>query len=157
MFKNEVPCSVLSSQCAPAPSSFQTFHANEFFLLCTVICGERVSQMTKTYNDVEAVTRLLDEVTSLFILTMRSPEIKQAGLILRQFSFRLSNKHASSPFPCSKLCSLELITNSHSTLNAFIDLDIAYQQYGKRYRREIAHWRVLCHISRLPSRLNADA
>ncbi|KAI9561628.1 hypothetical protein GHT06_012588 [Daphnia sinensis] len=26
-----------------------------------VLCGERVSQMTKTYNDVEAVTRLLEE------------------------------------------------------------------------------------------------
>lgn len=32
------------------------------FLLVTVLCSNRVSQMTKTYNDIEAVTRLLEEV-----------------------------------------------------------------------------------------------
>ena len=38
-------------------------------IIFTVLCGERVSQMTKTYNDVEAVTRLLEEVTwFIFIL-----------------------------------------------------------------------------------------
>lgn len=35
----------------------QTKETLNYFLLC----GERVSQMTKTYNDVEAVTRLLEE------------------------------------------------------------------------------------------------
>lgn len=29
----------------------------------TVLCSNRVSQMTKTYNDIEAVTRLLEEVS----------------------------------------------------------------------------------------------
>ncbi|XP_055870744.1 trafficking kinesin-binding protein 1-like isoform X4 [Biomphalaria glabrata] len=28
---------------------------------CHILCAERVSQMTKTYNDIEAVTRLLEE------------------------------------------------------------------------------------------------
>ena len=34
------------------------------FLFCfvlTAICSERVGQMTKTFNDIEAVTRLLEE------------------------------------------------------------------------------------------------
>jgi hypothetical protein len=30
--------------------------------LIPALCGVRVSQMTKTYNDIEAVTRLLEEV-----------------------------------------------------------------------------------------------
>ena len=30
--------------------------------LFSVLCGDRLTQMTKTYNDVEAVTRLLEEV-----------------------------------------------------------------------------------------------
>ncbi|XP_063593517.1 trafficking kinesin-binding protein milt-like isoform X1 [Penaeus indicus] len=30
-------------------------------ILCAVLCGNRVSQMTKTYNDIDAVTRLLQE------------------------------------------------------------------------------------------------
>ena len=29
----------------------------------SVLCGSRVSQMTKTYNDIDAVTRLLEEVS----------------------------------------------------------------------------------------------
>ena len=32
-------------------------------LFFAVLCGERVGQMTKTYNDIEAVTRLLEEVS----------------------------------------------------------------------------------------------
>lgn len=28
----------------------------------TVLCADRVGQMTKTYNDIDAVTRLLEEV-----------------------------------------------------------------------------------------------
>lgn len=28
-----------------------------------VLCAERVGQMTKTYNDIDAVTRLLEEVS----------------------------------------------------------------------------------------------
>jgi len=30
-----------------------------------VICGERVSQMTKVYDDIEAVTHLLEEVCGI--------------------------------------------------------------------------------------------
>jgi len=32
-----------------------------------VLSGERISQMTKTYNDIDAVTRLLEEVSLLSI------------------------------------------------------------------------------------------
>lgn len=34
------------------------------FLFLTVLCAERVGQMTKTYNDIDAVTRLLEEVSA---------------------------------------------------------------------------------------------
>lgn len=34
-----------------------------FFI--TVLCADRVGQMTKTYNDIDAVTRLLEEVILL--------------------------------------------------------------------------------------------
>ena len=33
-----------------------------FSPLSAVLCAERVGQMTKTYNDIDAVTRLLEEV-----------------------------------------------------------------------------------------------
>lgn len=32
------------------------------FCVSTVLCADRVGQMTKTYNDIDAVTRLLEEV-----------------------------------------------------------------------------------------------
>lgn len=35
------------------------------FFFVTVLCADRVGQMTKTYNDIDAVTRLLEEVTLL--------------------------------------------------------------------------------------------
>lgn len=35
------------------------------FFLITVLCADRVGQMTKTYNDIDAVTRLLEEVILL--------------------------------------------------------------------------------------------
>ena len=35
------------------------------FLFLAVLCAERVGQMTKTYNDIDAVTRLLEEVSVL--------------------------------------------------------------------------------------------
>lgn len=41
---------------------------NLFGFSVTVLCSNRVSQMTKTYNDIEAVTRLLEEVSSRFIV-----------------------------------------------------------------------------------------
>jgi len=33
-----------------------------FIFLFTVLCSDRLTQMTKTYNDIEAVNRLLEEV-----------------------------------------------------------------------------------------------
>lgn len=33
-------------------------------LFLAVLCAERVGQMTKTYNDIDAVTRLLEEVSA---------------------------------------------------------------------------------------------
>ena len=36
-----------------------------FSPLFAAICADRVCQMTKTYNDIEAVTRLLEEVSWL--------------------------------------------------------------------------------------------
>lgn len=35
------------------------------FLFLAVLCAERVGQMTKTYNDIDSVTRLLEEVSDL--------------------------------------------------------------------------------------------
>lgn len=32
--------------------------------VCAVLCADRVGQMTKTYSDIDAVTRLLEEVRS---------------------------------------------------------------------------------------------
>lgn len=46
-----------------------------FMLLCvsTVLCADRVGQMTKTYNDIDAVTRLLEEVRlRVFVLHFQS-------------------------------------------------------------------------------------
>lgn len=34
----------------------------DIFLFISVLCSDRVTQMTKTYNDIEAVNRLLEEV-----------------------------------------------------------------------------------------------
>lgn len=36
---------------------------NSLSVFCAVMCAERVGQMTKTYNDIDAVTRLLEEVS----------------------------------------------------------------------------------------------
>ncbi|OXU20277.1 hypothetical protein TSAR_006684, partial [Trichomalopsis sarcophagae] len=41
------------------------------FSFVTVLCSDRVSQMTKTYNDIEAVTRLLEEKEKDLELTAR--------------------------------------------------------------------------------------
>jgi hypothetical protein len=45
----------------------------------SVLCSNRVSQMTKTYNDIEAVTRLLEEVskTSNFRLFLACTEFRK--------------------------------------------------------------------------------
>lgn len=49
---------------------WRKFHANfhlhcvSLWLCVAVLCAERVGQMTKTYSDIDAVTRLLEEVWS---------------------------------------------------------------------------------------------
>ena len=52
---------------------FNHLRYNNFLLLSlsvylcdvAVIGGERIAQMTKTYNDIEAVTKLLEEASEL--------------------------------------------------------------------------------------------
>uniref|UniRef100_A0A7N6B315 Trafficking protein, kinesin binding 1a n=1 Tax=Anabas testudineus TaxID=64144 RepID=A0A7N6B315_ANATE len=39
----------------------KSFHSVGVFYISTVLCADRVGQMTKTYNDIDAVTRLLEE------------------------------------------------------------------------------------------------
>jgi len=40
----------------------EMFASNHLFCLPVVLCADRVGQMTKTYSDIDAVTRLLEEV-----------------------------------------------------------------------------------------------
>ncbi|CAG9096907.1 unnamed protein product [Plutella xylostella] len=47
------------------------FRVIRILLLDRVLCSNRVSQMTKTYNDIEAVTRLLEEKEKDLELTAR--------------------------------------------------------------------------------------
>ena len=42
---------------------FVTSGVHHHFFFLAVLCAERVGQMTKTYNDIDAVTRLLEEVS----------------------------------------------------------------------------------------------
>lgn len=44
-------------------NKFSYFNQNKFsyFISQTVLCSNRLSQMTRTYDDIEAVTRLLEE------------------------------------------------------------------------------------------------
>lgn len=65
------------------------------FLFLAVLCAERVGQMTKTYNDIDSVTRLLEEVSDLgqgkesFIVDYNLYQLKHT---LRSFSVKnLSN------------------------------------------------------------------
>ena len=50
-----------------------------------ILSGERLSQMTKVYNDVDALTKLLEEVHSLFVLIF---------LFLSLFCFVLFNRRS---------------------------------------------------------------
>ncbi|XP_050793876.1 trafficking kinesin-binding protein 1 isoform X4 [Gopherus flavomarginatus] len=47
--------------CENEHGNTQRFHNENFDILEEVLCAERVGQMTKTYNDIDAVTRLLEE------------------------------------------------------------------------------------------------
>lgn len=40
------------------------------FCVCVVLCADRVGQMTKTYSDIDAVTRLLEEVRSRVLVVL---------------------------------------------------------------------------------------
>lgn len=56
------------------------------FYLITVLCGNRVSQMTRTYDDIQAVTRLLEEKEKDLELTV------QIGKELLTQNNRLENR-----------------------------------------------------------------
>jgi len=55
------------------------------FHISTVLCADRVGQMTKTYNDIDAVTRLLEEVR--FSIFVCSGGVIQSGAQNFSFSF----------------------------------------------------------------------
>lgn len=59
-----------------------------FVCLFPVLCGNRVSQMTRTYDDIEAVTRLLEEKEKDLELTV------QIGKELLTQNTRLENRVA---------------------------------------------------------------
>lgn len=61
---------------------------NLFNFLFPVLCGNRVSQMTRTYDDIEAVTRLLEEKEKDLELTV------QIGKELLTQNTRLENRVA---------------------------------------------------------------
>lgn len=42
----------------------------KMFCVCVVLCADRVGQMTKTYSDIDAVTRLLEEVKSCVLVSV---------------------------------------------------------------------------------------
>ena len=42
--------------------SFYQIVIHSYIFIFVALCAERLTQMTKTYNDIEAVTRLLEEV-----------------------------------------------------------------------------------------------
>ena len=58
------------------------------FCLFAVLCGNRVSQMTRAYDDIEAVTRLLEEKEKDLELTV------QIGKELLAQNTRLENRVA---------------------------------------------------------------
>ena len=57
-----------------------------FVSFITVLCGNRVSQMTRTYDDIQAVTRLLEEKEKDLELTV------QIGKELLTQNNRLENR-----------------------------------------------------------------
>lgn len=57
------PCVYLPAQDILRSSPNGTAYLiNVLLYFFAVLCAERVGQMTKTYNDIDAVTRLLEEV-----------------------------------------------------------------------------------------------
>lgn len=58
-------CLQITTQVMGWPEGHSVFWCSvgfSFFVFSTVLCADRVGQMTKTYNDIDAVTRLLEEV-----------------------------------------------------------------------------------------------
>uniref|UniRef100_A0A8V0YPB3 Trafficking kinesin protein 1 n=1 Tax=Gallus gallus TaxID=9031 RepID=A0A8V0YPB3_CHICK len=80
---------------------------------CTdVLCAERVGQMTKTYNDIDAVTRLLEEVSQLRHELSMKDELLQ---------FYTSAAEESEP---ESICSTPLKRNeSSSSVQNYFHLD----------------------------------
>jgi hypothetical protein len=54
------------------------------FLVVSVLCSNRVSQMTKTYNDIEAVTRLLEEVSKMYRIFLFLKDIYRSWFMIVQ-------------------------------------------------------------------------
>uniref|UniRef100_A0A2K5V7Y0 Trafficking kinesin protein 1 n=1 Tax=Macaca fascicularis TaxID=9541 RepID=A0A2K5V7Y0_MACFA len=81
-------------------------------LLEEVLCAERVGQMTKTYNDIDAVTRLLEEVSQLRHELSMKDELLQ---------FYTSAAEESEP---ESVCSTPLKRNeSSSSVQNYFHLD----------------------------------
>ncbi|KAI4497787.1 hypothetical protein M0802_007113 [Mischocyttarus mexicanus] len=59
------------SQTGSVPNDVPTTRISAPCWDCKILCSDRVSQMTKTYNDIEAVTRLLEEKEKDLELTAR--------------------------------------------------------------------------------------
>lgn len=58
---SQVKILIVLNSCLMCSSALLTGFST-LFRSVSVLCAERVSQMTKTYNDIDAVTRLLEEV-----------------------------------------------------------------------------------------------
>lgn len=67
-FRNCNCCVLFTCWLSPCVYVINSLSLSLLLIIFTVLCGERVSQMTKTYNDVEAVTRLLEEVTWFILI-----------------------------------------------------------------------------------------
>lgn len=69
------------------------------WFLLAVLCADRVGQMTKTYSDIDAVTRLLEEVRGCAVLATRAvtvlrlsekPSHNGIGILMSFFSLRVT-------------------------------------------------------------------
>ena len=67
-------------------------------VVSTVLCAERVGQMTKTYSDIDAVTRLLEEV-------------REPGLSLGAHSFTMLSVWIVKSAVQTSLCQAKLTTS----------------------------------------------
>lgn len=82
-------------RCTPCVLFLAFFYM--FYLLFSALCADRLSQMTKTYNDIEAVTRLLEEVCIYFFFMKKDINSRKCIAVLficiiyiLQFDFHLN-------------------------------------------------------------------